>query len=290
MLTLTQNPSHVTTLPDVESERLKAAYPNLWSDPWTQCLTCQFQRKTDDPLSFPDEQKTFQWYEPGTRNVGEYLCNCSEQWVMYRWLLNRGIPKNYQRLGRGDTEQVPEPVKAAVKNYLDRADDYIDRGVNLILHSPHAGTGKTMMMMLAAKGLLFEGVDVFVAQMNSIVEMYTSGWRSKEEKDHFERRIMNCTVLGLDDLGKEQSTNTPEFINRLMDRVIRHRTANSFPTLVTSNFTKDQLQGGYGTYVMSLLSETAKFVEVHGTDFRQAARVRMDEEMDLGLKRPLVWW
>lgn len=289
MLELPQNPPHVTTLPDVESERLKAAYPNLWSDPWSQCLTCQFQRHTDDPLTFPDDQKTFKWYAPGTRDIAEYKCNCVEQWVMYRWLLNRGIPKNYQRLGRGDTEHVSANVKQDVKQFLERADDYIDRGVNLILHSPHPGTGKTMMMMLASKHLLQSGVDVYVAQMNTIVEMYTSGWRSKEEKDYFEKRIMNCTVLGLDDLGKEQTGNTPDFIVRLVDRVIRHRTANSFSTLVTSNFTKEKMQSGYGSYVLSLLSETAKFIEVNGTDFREAAHDRMEQELDAGLKRPLVW-
>lgn len=288
MLELQPNPVHVTTLPDAESERLKAAYPNLWSDPWSQCLTCQFQRLTDDPGSYPDENKTFLWYD-AAREVVEYRCNCMEQWMMYRWLLNRGIPKNYQRLGRGDTANVPTNVKAAVKNYLDLSDEYIDRGVNLILHSPHAGTGKTLMMMLAAKTLLYKGVDVYVAQMNTIVEMYTSGWRTKEEKDHFEKRIMNCTVLGIDDLGKEQSNNTPDFIKRLIDRVIRHRTANSFSTLVTSNSTKDDLQTDYGTYVMSLLSESAELVEVHGVDFRNSARDRMNEEIRLGLKRPLVW-
>lgn len=290
MLTLPPIPSHVLTLPDAESERLKAAYPNLWADPWSQCLTCQFQRKTDDPLGFPDEEKTFKWYAPGTRDVAEYQCNCLEQWLMYRWLLNRGIPKNYQRLGRGDTASVSQKVKAEVANYLEKSGDYIDRGVNLVLHSPHAGTGKTMMAMLGAKGLLHSGVDVFVAQMNTIVEMYTSGWRTKEEKDFFEKRIMNCTVLVIDDLGKEQTSNTPDFIKRLIDRVIRHRVANSFPTWITSNFTKDQLLSGYGTYVLSLLSETAFFVEVHGTDYRQSARERMEEEISLGLNRPFVWW
>lgn len=289
MLTLTQNPSHVTTLPDVESERLKAAYPNLWSDPWTQCLTCQFQRKTDDPLSFPDEQKTFQWYAPGTRNVGEYLCNCSEQWVMHRFLLSRGVAKNYQRMGRGDTVGVSQSVKSAVASYLQMSDAYIDRGRGLVLHSPHMGTGKTLMVNLTIKELLYKGVDSYFASMNNIVEMYTSGWRSPEDKSVFESRIMNCRVLALDDLGKEQSGNTPGFIKTLIDRVIRYRTANSYPTIITSNLTKSQLEDTYGVYIMSLLMENSVFVECPGSDYRASKMERDDTEIRLGLNRPLVW-
>lgn len=290
MLTLTPNPAHVTTLPDVDSERLKAAYSNLWANPWAQCLTCQFHLGQEDPLSVPDEAKTFKWYAPGTEEIVDWQCNCTEQWVMYRWLLNRGIPKTYQRLGRGDTSQVPKKVKGAVKNYLDNAAAYIDHGRSLVLHSPHSGTGKTMMAMLTGKGLLYNGFDVQVAQMNSLVEMFTSGWRTTEEKNHFEKRIMNCTILIIDDLGKEQEGGMPPFLKKLIDRLFRHRTANSLPTIITSNFTKDQMQAAYGTYVMSLLSETTTFVEVHGSNFRDSANERTDLEIRLDLKRPLVWW
>jgi DNA replication protein DnaC len=252
----------------------------LWDNPQTSCITCQFHKTGT---------KTFRWWNDDRTEVVDWECNCTAQWLMHRYMLHHGIGKNYQRLGWADAESVPEQTQLEVLQYLDAADVYVERGVNLILHSPDAGTGKTLMLMLAAKKLLSLAYDAFVAQMNTIVEMYTSGWRDKADKDYFERRIMNCGVLVIDDLGKEKAGDkTIEFIERLLDRVIRHRTAASLPTLASTNLTPEQLDSGYGQYVASLLTETCVFVETSGLDWRPRARERTQEEVKMRLSRPVV--
>jgi DNA replication protein DnaC len=203
-------------------------------------------------------------------------------------MLHHGVLKNYQRLGWADADAVPGGTQYEILTYLENADAYTERGVNLILHSPDAGTGKTLMLMLAAKKLLGLGYDAYVAQMNTIVEMYTSGWRDKADKDYFERRIMNCGVLVIDDLGKESGEKTVDFIDRLLDRVIRHRTAASLPTFASTNKTPEQLELGYGQYVASLLTESCIFVETSGVDWRPQARLRTQQEIAQRLTRPLV--
>lgn len=266
-------------LEDPDSTRLKAQYPALWADPQTTCITCRFEKTGS---------KTFRWWDEDRRKIILWECNCTAQWIMHRYLLSHGVMKNYQRLGWDDALAVPEATQVEILTYLDRADAYVERGVNLILHSPDAGTGKTLMLMLAAKKLLSLGHDAFVAQMNTIVEMYTSGWRDKADKDYFERRIMNCGVLVIDDLGKESGDKTVDFIDRLLDRVIRHRISSSLPTLVSTNKTPDQLISGYGQYVASLLTESCIFVETSGSDWRPEARQRTQAEITQGLTRPLV--
>jgi DNA replication protein DnaC len=268
-------------LEDPDSQRLRAQYPDLWSDPQTSCLTCLFHKNAEG-------SKTFRWWGPGWVQVVDWQCNCTAQWIIHRYLLHNGVGKAYQRLGWQDAVGVPETTLQQVMTYVDHADVYVERGVNLILHSPDAGTGKTLMIMLMAKALMHRGHDVFVAQMNSIVEMYTAGWRSKEDKDHFERRIMNCGVLVVDDLGKETGQGHVDFIDRLLDRVVRHRVAASAPLLVTTNLTPEQLNEGYNRYVASLLTESCVFVETSGRDWRPRARQRMQDEVAQGLTRPLV--
>lgn len=265
-------------LEDPDSARLKAQHPALWADPQTSCITCRFEKTGE---------RNFRWYDD-SREVVTWECNCVAQWIMHRYLLAHGVQKNYQRLGWADAIDVPEATQMQILTYLDSADRYVDRGVNLILHSPDAGTGKTLMLMLAAKKLLGMGYDVFVAQMSTIVEMYTSGWRSKEEKDYFEQRIMNCQILNVDDLGKESGEKTVDFIDRLLDRVFRHRTAASLPTFVSTNLTRDRMDLGYGKYVASLLTETCLFVETSGSDWRPRARERTRQEIEQSLTRPLV--
>lgn len=266
-------------LEDPDSGRLRAQHPALWEDPHKTCITCRFEKTGT---------KTFRWWDASRKGVVTWECNCVAQWITHRYLLHNGIGKTYQRLGWADAVDVPEQTQLQSMTYLDRSDTYVERGVNLILHSPDPGTGKTLMLMLIGKGLIERGHDVFVAQMNSIVEMYTSGWRSKEEKDHFERRIMNCGVLCIDDLGKEVGEKHVDFIDRLLDRVVRHRTASSAPTLVTTNLTPTQLETGYNQYVASLLTETCVFVETSGLDWRPRARERMQQEIEQDLVRPLV--
>lgn len=266
-------------LEEPDSNRLQQQYPSLWAEPSKTCITCQFHITGE---------KTFRWWDEDRTEIITWDCSCVSQWIMHRYMLHHGIGKTYQRLGWADASAVPGGTQYEILTYLDNAGLYVERGVNLILHSPDAGTGKTLMLMLAAKKLLEQGYDVFVAQMNTIVEMYTSGWRDKADKDYFERRIMNCGVLVIDDLGKEAGDKHIEFIDRLLDRVIRHRTASSLPTLASTNLTPEQLDMGYGQYVASLLTETCVFVDTSGPDWRPKARERMQDEIKLKLTRPLV--
>ena len=266
-------------LEEQDSNRLRQQYPDLWESPQKSCITCMFHKTGE---------KTFLWWNEDLSEPVLWECDCTAQWILHRFLLIHGIGKNYQRLGWNDAYAVNPATQYEILTYLDNADLYVDRGMNMILHSPDAGTGKTLMLMLAAKKLLKAGHDVFVAQMNTIVEMYTSGWREKADKDYFERRIMNCGVLVVDDLGKETGQNHIDFIDRLLDRVIRHRTANSLPTFASTNLTPEQLDSGYGRYVASLLTETCMFVETSGQDWRPKARERMQDEIARKLVRPLV--
>jgi DNA replication protein DnaC len=268
-------------LEEEDSKRLAGQHPSLWADPQKSCITCLFHKR-------PESGRTFRWWNESRTEVVDWECDCTSQWLLHRYLLHHGIGKSYQRLGWLDAQDVPQDTLDATIQYLDNAALYVERGLNMIFHSPDAGTGKTLMLMLMAKGLLARGEDVYVAQMNSIVQMHTTGWRSPEDQQHFERRIMNCAVLGIDDLGKETGQNRVDFIDRLLDRVIRHRTAHALPTITTTNLTPEQVESGYNRYVMSLLTETCTFVETSGLDWRPKARKRHTEEIEQGLIRPLM--
>lgn len=272
---------HRWMLEEEDSLRLRETHPDLWPSPGTSCITCLFHAK-------PDRARTFRWWNADHTEVVDWECDCIAQWILHRKLLHHGINKRYQRLGWMDTIGVGTATADATHDYLAHSDQYIERGMNLIYHSPDAGTGKTLMLMLLAKGLLGKGTDVYMAQMNSIVEMYTSGWRSAEEKAYFERRVMNAGVLGIDDLGKEAGQNRVDFIDRLLDRVLRHRTASDKPTIITTNLTRDQLEAGYNRYVASLLTETCAFAETSGVDWRPQSRARMLKEQEQGLSRPVM--
>lgn len=273
--------NHRWVLEEPESIRLREQFPDLWNDPSESCITCLFHTR-------PDRVKTFRWYNADHSEIVDWNCNCIDQWRLHRWFLHHGINKAYQRLGWMDAIDVPASVQAAALDYVDNAPLYVERGLNLLLTSPNAGSGKTLTLMLTSKELLDVGVDVYVAQMNTIVEMHTSGWRNDAQRAYFEQRIMNCGVLIIDDLGKERGENRIDFIDKLVDRVFRHRIAAQKPMLVSSNLTWDQIASAYGSYVASLLTETTLVVDASGRDWRPRVHERMREEIRLRLTRPLV--
>lgn len=260
-----------------QSNRLKASHPALWADPQTSCITCRFEKTGT---------KTFRWWNDDRTEVVDWECNCTAQWILHRHMLLNGVEMTYQKLGWADATDVHSEIVSQAQDYRAQALFYVDSGINLVFWSKTPGTGKSMSMMLLAKELMADGYDVFVVPITELVTMYTSGWRSQEEKHHFERRIMNCGVLVIDDLGKELGDNRIAFLDRMIDQVIRHRVAASLPMLITTNFDREMLATSYGPYVASLLTERCIYLEAQGVDWRGRVALRALDE--IGMRRPLV--
>lgn len=272
------NPAACQPLSNEDFARLKAARPRLWTDPRQSCLTCL---KRNDC--------TYQWYVDGSREqIETYECNCREQWLLHLWLLNAGIGLNYQRLGWDDiSTNVPTPVVDAIRDYAFNAALHVSSGRNVVLWSTSAGTGKTLLMMLLSKALLAQGYAVHASQFNEVIDLFTSSWRDASEREQWNRRVRNVDVLGWDDWGKEHKGRI-EMVESMVDQIIRARVSDDAPTIITTNLTPQQIQQGYGGYVMSLLSEKALFIEITGQDYRPTRLSLSQAELSKGLSRPIT--
>jgi DNA replication protein DnaC len=206
---------------------------------------------------------------------------------MHLWFLNAGIPLNYQRLGWDDVKTVPQPVVDQVMSYALQAARNIAAGRNLILWSKTPGTGKTLLLALLSKFLMANGFQVHFSQFNEVIDLFTSSWRDKEEREQWTRRVRNVDVLAIDDWGKENKGRI-EMVESMVDQIVRSRVADAAPTVFTTNLTPQEIQSGYGVYAMSLLTEAADFIEVTGADYRPARRELTRQEADLGLARPIT--
>jgi DNA replication protein DnaC len=273
-------------LSDPDFKRLKATRPRLWTDPKKSCLTCLKREGLHDA-------QTYRWYadhpDTGRRTdeIVTYECNCQQQWLMHLWFLNAGIPLNYQRLSWDDVKAVPEPIIAQVMDYALQAARNIAAGRNLILWSKSPGTGKTLLLALLAKFLMANGWQVHFSQFNEVIDLFTSSWRDKEEREQWTRRVRNVDVLAIDDWGKEHKGRI-EMVESMVDQIVRARVSDAAPTIFTTNLTPQEIQEGYGVYAMSLLTEAADFIEVTGTDYRPVRRELSRQEAELGLARPIT--
>lgn len=275
MLSLPPLPEGVRTLTNDEGARLRSIHPDLWADWHTSCLTCE-------------GKGSFRWWRHvgGSRVEDEWECNCKDQWVLHRFLLNSGIGLNYQRLGWLDALSVEKGACDAVAEYVQSAPAYTSAGIGMILWGTN-GNGKTLMATLLLKGMLAAGYDGYFTTFGDMLNMFASGWRDPEEQRWFLRRVKNAGVLVVDDVGKEGKRGS-ELPRSTFDEVIRHRVASARPTILTTNFDPADVAQSYGHSVMSLLRGSSLSHEFVGDDYRVEYRNSLVEDAKAGRRRPLV--
>lgn len=283
-------PSGVHTLTNDETARLRAADPTLSPAPTRErCVTCRGA----------GEFKW--WYGKGEdRCIEVYECPCRDQWLLHRFLLNAGLGLLYQRLGWDDVVATEPGALDKVHNYLANREAYIANGVGMIFHGTK-GSGKTLLATLILKGLLGEGIEGYFTTMEAMVTMLTASWHSDEERTYFFRKVKNSGILVIDDPGQEHRQRKTKMTDEgkgvsvstqvaetAINDVIRHRVAQAKPTIITTNMSLDQMQVDYGGNLISLLQERSVAASFKVSDFRDQSRIRLDEEIQLGLQRPLV--
>ena len=289
-------PPGIRMLTNVEAQSLNERIPLAKAHTPARCVTC-FGRKT------------FLWRDPaGGPDPVEFDCPCNDQYMAFRALLNSGIPLSYQRLGWGDYSQISDHTLAEIGRYLQHRDGFINAGFGMVLWGSR-GNGKTLAANLLIKQFIGAGINCYATTFADMVDAFAGGWRDPVKEAWFHRTVRNARVLYVDDVGREyvkdrfgdatksddeirraaQADNRPGSVKEtLLEAVIRHRTANSLPTFVTTNFTPDQIANGYGGHTMSLLSEKAITVEVTGADFRPNFNRREADLVAAGMTRPIV--
>lgn len=283
ILHLPELPIGIRTLTDAEADWLRAYNANARSSV-KHCVTCGGSRR-------------FRWWDAGG-SIAEYECPCEEQLVLHRYLAYSGVELAYQRLRWADLVGCDPDAGLKVTTWLDRADANLRSGLGLLLLG-NQGTGKTLLSQLAFKRLLAEGFEGWSISFHSIISNLINSWKSQEAQQAFYSRCLNAPLLVVDDLGKElmreravkgegMSRVSPMTAEFAIDMILRHRASAALPTIITSNFTLDQIAQHYGDNIRSLLSGSFTEVSFNGIDFRAASRARLEDEVEMGLSRPVV--
>jgi DNA replication protein DnaC len=275
---LEPNPPAIRTLRDAELERLRLTHPgSLYG--LDNCVTCR-------------GKKTFRWISQQSSEPVDFECDCREQYILSRYLLNAGIDLDYQKLGWMDATHVENNASVLVSEYIEHAEGFMRSGYGLFLFGSK-GSGKTLLATLLLKMLLGKGFDGYFTTFPSMIEYHTEGWRDQAVKLWFEQRIVNAGLLVIDDVGRElkNSSASLDVIEAMFDRVIRARVSGCRPTILTTNFDIKDFTTKYRGNVVSLLSGHNDFYEFVGNDFRREVQAeRVKNEAKAGLTRPVVLW
>lgn len=253
-------------LSDEEAGRLAKLYPELAVDvgPYDYCPTC---RKTG----------TYRW------RGQEHQCDCALQLQLHKHYCNSGIGLGYQRLDWDDWVGDPEILKLIRAVYVGQ--DYVGSGMGLYLWG-EMGTGKTMLATLVLKEMVKRGLRCYSITIDGLIDEFTKGWASDEDKRWYEHKIKFSDVLLLDDLGKEG--NRGSLPQSTFNNLLRARVQGGRPTLITSNIEPDKLGRIYGGSSLELLYESSMDEHFTGTSVRKYVHERNNEEKRNGEKRPIV--
>jgi DNA replication protein DnaC len=254
-------------LSDDESARLYRNHPQLGRSYQRYCPTC-------------DRKGTHRW------RGREWECDCEYQLQLHKHYLAAGIGLTYQRLDWDDYAG-PKKVLDGVTKYLDKRQEFMRRGMGLYFLGPY-GTGKTMLANLVLKELVKNGLTCWATTFSQTVEMFTSGWSDKADKDYFQAKFVNSEVLLLDDVGKELRGTRINLAETTFDAILRQRVQAGRATLITTNMKPADLEDGYGSAILSLIREKSMELTFDGTDYRPTANSREVAEVLKGEVRPIV--
>jgi DNA replication protein DnaC len=262
-------PLTIRTLTDEEGHRLDMLDPNI---PLPEnCITCLGTKK-------------YFWWTPTRSEMVTWDCNCIDQWILNRYLRHSGIGVYYQRLGWFDLHLADPAAIAMTKEFIEN-DISIRQGVGLILQGD-MGMGKTALSALAAKALLAKGYDVYFTSFTSMLDNFSSTWKSEEEKKWFYRRVKNCQILFIDDIGRE---NTSKLSIPTFDDVLRHRVASGTVTCLSTNIM--DLAQKYQMNIFRLLEESSNvliFKDNKNEDIMAKVKDRRTTETKMRAMRPIV--
>lgn len=163
----------------------------------------------------------------------------------------------------------PERAKEKSMLYLQRLDSMKEKGVGIIYAGPN-GPGKTTLAMIVLKYLARARWKVYATSLGELVEQIQRGWKDPNaDADELKDKVRGVDFLLIDDVGKEHR-GASGFVQTIFDNLIRYRVQHRLPTLITTNYTKSELEGTYGASAMSLLDGKLYPITVNGEDHRRS--------------------
>lgn len=219
-------------------------------------------------------------------NGEEFDCDCDFQKLLQHHYFAANVGREYHDIClsdfQGEDRHVVVPIVLA---YLDAFEANYHYGLG-ITFSGNVGTGKTFAMCSVLKELIKHGRKVYFVTFEELINVWGSSYYNDSAKRILEDKLKTAEVLGLDEV-RSDPRNKEGFLANGFDSVIRHRTSNLLPTLVTTNMTADEEYVEFNK-VYSLLSARNKRIEFKGKDRRQdEIRQRNYELAALDERRPI---
>lgn len=190
-------------------------------------------------------------------------CNCKEQLALYKLYLDAGVGPTFQYLSQKDWHG-DQTVFDAVTQYVNSLKKNIESGCGLLIRGDF-GTGKSLLGAFVIKYAARKGYLAYMTTVADLMDSLKEGWKDAEFNQWYKNKIDSAQILLLDDLGRElidQSSGfSDKYAKNIVESLLRTRTQQNRSTLITTNWSMDDLRVRYSNAFMSLLEETMTVIE-----------------------------
>jgi DNA replication protein DnaC len=163
----------------------------------------------------------------------------------------------------------PKQNMLAVYNTcLNFVDQFSAKNHQNLLFYGKTGLGKTFLCNCIAKSLLDSGYTVIYQTSFRIIDIISNYRFSSKKTDEMRFKynmLLNCDLLIIDDLGTEMinSFSTTEIFNIINTRLLENK-----KTIISTNFTLEQLRENYLDRITSRLFGQYELIRFIGKDLR----------------------
>lgn len=216
-----------------------------------------------------------------TGYVGKQMCQCLETFYLeeQRKELTSLLSQNAS-FDDFDLSYYPETVNPATglsprmqmeliyETCVNYASHFNRKKTTNLLMSGGTGLGKTFLSACIAREVVARGYSVVydtAIHVFACLEKQKFG-SSTDEDDRVAQRVMACDLLILDDLGTEMNTS---FISTALYSIVGGRLMAEKPTIISTNYTIDQLTKRYTPQIASRLLGEYNILSFAGNDIRR---------------------
>lgn len=172
-----------------------------------------------------------------------------------------------RRFWKAEMTQVEEgTAKGVFRNYVMKLSENYDQGWGIFLYGGN-GVGKTHATCALLKEIQKRGYSTYCVLADVLKVAYIDGQRFDQDNSVVQR-VESVDFLLLEDLGKEYSGKGSGFAELCFENMLRKRSRECLPTIVTTNLTPQAFKERYKQSAASLAMECMIACEMKGQDRR----------------------
>lgn len=160
----------------------------------------------------------------------------------------------------------PRDKAEKIKNSCSRYAVNFSRTAKNIMFMGGTGLGKTHLSLAIANVVINKGYSVvYGTAQNILSDLQNENFGRDDNLRYYERAVLNCDLLILDDLGTEFKSS---YTVACLYNIINTRLSAKLPTIISTNFTLDELEEKYDQRITSRITGEYSQLILVGNDIR----------------------